>query len=129
MSSGASVIRPKSIATVVVVFRSTPVRSSTPTLSWVSSSSVRSGAISLTEATIVVLPAPKPPATSSFTAVTPTGAAARPAVVSEPANTIEHRLKYLVVRSPGRPEMDQLLLDQVTEQDLDHAERKLEIGR
>jgi len=62
------VIRPKSIATVVVCLCSTPDRSSTPTLSSVRYSSVRSGRISLTEPTRVVLPTPKPPATRIFKA-------------------------------------------------------------
>ena len=60
--SARKVIRPKSIATVVVVFRSTPLMSSMPTLRSLSGSSVRSGRISLMEPTSVVLPAPKPPA-------------------------------------------------------------------
>jgi hypothetical protein len=56
------VSRPKSIATVVVVFLPTPVRSSVPTLARVRASSVRSGRTSLIAPTSVVLPAPKPPA-------------------------------------------------------------------
>jgi hypothetical protein len=63
------VIRPKSIATVVVSLSPTPATSSTPTLATVRYSSVRSGSTSLTEATKVVLPTPKPPAIRSFTAV------------------------------------------------------------
>ena len=62
-------IRPKSIATVVVFLSSTPEVSSIPTLLSVSSSSVRSGRISLTDPTSVVLPAPKPPATRILMAV------------------------------------------------------------
>ena len=59
--------RPKSIATVVEVFFGSPARSSTPMLASVIVSSVRSGRISETLPTNVVLPAPKCPATSSFT--------------------------------------------------------------
>ena len=53
-------MRPKSIATVVVAFDSTPTVSSTPMLSLVRYSSVSSGWISLTAPTRVVLPTPKP---------------------------------------------------------------------
>lgn len=63
-----SVTRPKSIATVVVVFPSSPASSSTPTLASVITSSVRSGAISLTEPTSVVLPTPNAPTTRILTA-------------------------------------------------------------
>jgi hypothetical protein len=56
------VIRPKSIATVVVSLRSTPLSESTAALRSLSASSVRSGRISLTAPTMVVLPAPNPPA-------------------------------------------------------------------
>ena len=50
------------MATVVVVLPSTPAVLSVPRLPSVSSSSVRSGLISLTAPTSVVLPTPKPPA-------------------------------------------------------------------
>ncbi|ARX87920.1 hypothetical protein SMD44_07405 [Streptomyces alboflavus] len=62
-------IRPKSMATVVVVLCSTPARSSVPSLTVVSNSSVLKGAISLTAPTKVVLPTPNPPATKIFSAV------------------------------------------------------------
>src|ERR1700754_4977294 len=61
------VMRPKSRATVVFVLPSTPVTSSTPTLACVSTSSVVSCGISLTETTSVVLPVPNPPATTILT--------------------------------------------------------------
>ena len=57
-------IRPKSIATVVVDLRGTASRSSTPSDSLVTRASVRSGWISETDPTRVVLPTPKPPATT-----------------------------------------------------------------
>jgi hypothetical protein len=60
--SERKLIRPKSMATVVVVLRSTPVVSSTPMLRSLSISSVYSGRISLIAPTSVVLPAPNPPA-------------------------------------------------------------------
>jgi hypothetical protein len=71
--SGPSVIRPKSIATVVPDLPTWPDRS-TPRLSTVISASVRSGSISEIEPTNVVLPTAKPPATTIFIA---TGAAGR----------------------------------------------------
>lgn len=61
-------MRPKSMATVVVVLRSTAPVSSTFWPSSLSSSSVRSGRISLTAPTRVVLPTPNPPATRIFRA-------------------------------------------------------------
>jgi hypothetical protein len=60
-------MRPKSIATVVCDLPGSPAMSSTPTLASVMVSSVRSGLISETLLTNVVLPTPKLPATSSFT--------------------------------------------------------------
>jgi S-adenosylmethionine synthetase len=62
VKSARKVIIPKSMATVVVVFRPTPVMSSTPMLRSLSISSVYSGRISLIAPTRVVLPAPNPPA-------------------------------------------------------------------
>src|ERR1044072_6555368 len=56
-------MRPKSMATVVVVFASTPATLSASTLAVVNAASVVSGSISLTEPTKVVFPTPKPPAT------------------------------------------------------------------
>ena len=55
-------IRPKSIATVVVVLPGTALTSSRPTEAVVSASSVTSGGISDSACTIVVLPTPNPPA-------------------------------------------------------------------
>jgi hypothetical protein len=89
-TSELTVIRPKSSATVVVVFAPTPVRSSTRAPSSDSRSSVRSGLISVTEETRVVLPAPKPPAINILTACAParSGGPTR----SEFAYTVEYRL-------------------------------------
>src|SRR6476646_2684361 len=64
--SSARVIRPKSMATVVVDLPGVFARSSTPSDSLVTRASVRSGTISETEPTMVVLPTPKPPATTIF---------------------------------------------------------------
>ena len=56
------------MATVVVVLPSMPVRSSMPTDRRVIGASVVSGVISDTAPTNVVLPTPKPPAITIFTA-------------------------------------------------------------
>src|SRR6202161_4133321 len=71
--SDRKVIRPKSMATVVVVLPATPLMSSTPTLRSLSVSSVRSGRISLTALTRVVLPTPNPPAMRILAVVGGTG--------------------------------------------------------
>src|SRR4051812_16490598 len=67
--SSAIVMRPKSMATVVVVLPGTLVLSSTPDPAAVMIASVVSGVISEMAPTSVVLPTPKPPATMIFTAV------------------------------------------------------------
>jgi hypothetical protein len=58
------VSRPKSIATVVANFPGTASVRSTPMAAAVITASVRSGSISETAPTNVVLPAPNPPATT-----------------------------------------------------------------
>src|SRR6266545_279764 len=78
------VIRPKSMATVVVVLFSTPCRSSWLALTLVRASSVRSGRTSLIALTSVVFPAPKPPAMRILK--TDGG----PAAPSEGAEPMEH---------------------------------------
>ena len=62
------VIRPKSMATVVVRLASTPAVTSMPAPGPLSSSSVRSGSISVSAPTSVVLPTPNPPAMRILTA-------------------------------------------------------------
>src|SRR5262249_20380108 len=69
MSPASRVTRPKSIATVVVVLSGVCDRSSTPELAAVMTASVVSGVISETDPTKVVLPTPKPPATTILTEV------------------------------------------------------------
>src|SRR4051812_12527075 len=125
------VMRPKSIATVVVVLRSTPEVSSMPTLRSVSCSSVRSGLISLTAPTRVVLPTPNPPATRIFTA---SGMAAAPREGSERLESIEHFLQNPFV---GKTVLccfrtaydDQPEVQQVAQQDPDDAQGELELRR
>src|SRR5262245_26021636 len=116
------VIRPKSIATVVVCLDSTPSVSSTPTLSSVRYSSVSSGCISLTAPTRVVLPTPKPPAIRIFRA---TGSASASTPVSEGPKAIEDRLEYALVRDLRRRHggacPDVAPVEQVAQQDPDGA--------
>ena len=64
--SSSRVMRPKSIATVVVFFIGVASRPSTPSDALVTNASVRSGMISDTAPTNVVLPAPKPPEMTIF---------------------------------------------------------------
>src|SRR5690349_8991412 len=125
--SSLMLIRPKSIATVVVLLPSTPLTSSMPTPALVSTSSVCRGRISLTALTSVVLPTPNPPAMRIFTA--------SGMCPSERSETIDNRLEDAIV-GPLRPDglvihrfvhLDQSLLEQVTQQDAHHAEREIEV--
>src|ERR1700733_4677441 len=122
----AIVIRPKSIATVVVVLSPTPLRSSTPMLAWVSVSSVRSGRISLIAPTSVVFPTPNPPATRILNGVSRLSS-------SEGAEPIEHLPEQiracLRAHGPSGLHSDQFLLDQVGEQDPHHAQRQRYVRR
>src|SRR5688572_19482455 len=77
------VTQPKSIATVVVVLPTRMPGSSTPTDSMVITASVVSGSISEMAPTVVVLPTPKPPATTIFTG---SGGAARRPVTAVPVS-------------------------------------------
>src|SRR5690349_5095720 len=87
------VIRPKSMVTVVVVFASTPETSSAPSAP-VRISSVCRGRISLTDPTIVVLPAPNPPAMRILRA---TGMRDDLPLRSERTESIDNRLEYVDV--------------------------------
>src|SRR6266540_302527 len=125
-------IRPKSIATVVVVFPGTLRVSSTPTPAEVMMASVVSGVISETEPTSVVLPTPNPPAMTIFADVT------RPderCVMSEPPKSTQHPLKQfcanrLVFVQRGRLiHRDQPIRRHVGDDDPGHAERQLHARR
>src|SRR3954447_20615303 len=113
--SSASVMRPKSIATVVVDLAGVWARSSTPTDSLVTSASVRSGTISETDPTRVVLPTPNPPATTIFV-----DAAARlPLESTESTEGPFEEVETFVVGGvfgQGCPDVDVALLDEVTQQ-------------
>src|SRR3954471_22941367 len=120
--SWSSVMRPKSMATVVVVLSPVWVRSSMPALADVITASVRSGLISETAPTNVGLPTPKPPATTIFAEVV-----ARPP--SELAKSTEHPFEQRHVRSATvvlvatrLVDGDQAGLGEVGNQDPGHAQ-------
>src|SRR5215472_8275870 len=124
------VMRPKSRATVVVFLRSTPSRMSTCMPGWLRGSSVRSGRISVTDPTRVVLPAPNPPATRSLMV---TGTSGWPSARLKPAEAIGHLPEDLRVgQLTGRGWLvhhDERARPQVGEQHLDHAQRQVEVCR
>src|SRR4051794_22133624 len=123
-------IRPKSMATVVVVLPGTLRVSSTPTPAEVMIASVVRGVISETEPTSVVLPTPNPPAMTIFADVT------RPfdgrCVMSEPPKSTEHPLQQFrahrfVVLERGRfVHGDQSVRCHVGDENPCHAERQLQ---
>src|SRR5262249_5765784 len=120
-------MRPKSIATVVAVFRSTPFRLSTVVPGPLSGSSVRSARISVTAPTRAVLPAPRPPAMRILMA---TGASSGPRPrASGPAKPIGRLFQDSRVGQPGRRGWvvhgDQRPGTEVGQQDLDHAQRQI----
>src|ERR1700727_1533150 len=92
------VSRPKSMATVVVPLSGTKERSSTSVLAEVMTASVVSGVISDTDPTNVVLPTPKPPATTIFTEVIAVPATSGGATL-ELAKSPEHPFKQVHVRA------------------------------
>src|SRR5690349_14823269 len=90
--SSAMVMRPKSMATVVVSLPGTLDGSSMPWPAEVMTASVVSGSISETAPTSVVLPTPKPPATTIFAEVISLGCA--PAR-SELAKSTQHPFQQI----------------------------------
>src|ERR1700677_992523 len=90
--SRASVTRPKSIATVVVVFPPAALSGSTVLLASVIHASVLTGGISETAPTSVVFPTPNPPATTSLPDEMPVGGWS-----GELAKAIDHSLQQPVV--------------------------------
>src|SRR4051812_24985665 len=133
MRSRSMVIRPKSIATVVVSLPGTCRLSSTPTPADVMIASVVSGVISETEPTSVVLPTPNPPAMTIFAEVT------RPGLgrcdVSEPAKSTQHPLQQfgahhvgLVVQRRGLMHRDEAIGGHVGDDDARNSERELHLG-
>src|SRR5688500_5312531 len=92
MRSSAIVMRPKSMATVVVSLPGTFDASSMPTPAEVITASVVSGSISETAPTMVVLPTPKPPATTILAEVISLG---RAPARSELAKSTQHPFQQI----------------------------------
>src|ERR1700753_2550059 len=86
------------MATVVVFLSGTCDRASTSVEATVMTASVVSGVISETEPTKVVLPTPKPPATTIFTEVIAASAACAAATL-ELAKSTEHPFKQVHIRA------------------------------
>src|SRR5690349_7757304 len=126
-SESSTVMRPKSIATVVVTFLSTSDASSTPADVDVIAASVVSGGISETADTNVVLPTPNPPATTNLTAVTRRRrgewGSERPYTFNHPRQGRELQLDRVAVRG-----FEKAGFDQIPHQDDDDTERHPEFG-
>src|SRR5690349_20709736 len=117
--SSAMVMRPKSMATVVVSLPGTLDGSSMPWPAEVMTASVVSGSISETAPTSVVLPTPKPPATTIFAEVISLGRGA-PAR-SELAKSTQHPFQQVhPLREPllgsGAVQRQELVGDHVGDQ-------------
>src|SRR3954471_12969577 len=142
-------MRPKSIATVVVVLRSeTPPASSTPTECSVIAASVERGSMSEMEPMKVVLPTAKPPATTILTTVgavsepgaerpsaTSVAVGAEPGATSERGNAIEHTLQNTEAgRQAGLTvgdavDTDFSLIRQVAHDDANDPDGELDVRR
>src|SRR6266571_7536217 len=125
-------MRPKSMATVVVVLPGTWLVSSTPTLAEVMTASVVSGMISDTAPTKVVLPTPKPPAMTILTGVG-AGVELPPGMRLDGPESIQHPLEKCevgpVAWAGGAVHDHEPLVGHVTDEDPRHAERDVEPGR
>src|SRR3954463_1314764 len=120
-------MRPKSMATVVVDLPGVLARSSTPSDSLVTSASVRRGTISETDPTRVVLPPPKPPATTIFVEA----AVRLPLESTESTEGPFEEVEAFVVGGAlgqGRLYVDVALLDEIAQQNPDDADRALHQG-
>src|SRR6188768_2985520 len=125
MRSWSRVMRPKSMATVVVFLSPVCVRSSMPAEADVMTASVRSGLISETAPTNVVLPTPKPPATTIFADVVE-----REGPPLELAKSTEHPFEQSHVwLAAGVMDGDQARLRQVGDEDPGNTERDGQQGR
>src|SRR3954452_13537801 len=119
--SASRLMRPKSRATVVVVLPSTPVVSSMPIDRSVMSASVTRGSISEMAPTKVVLPTPKPPLITIFTAMGGEGWLERPNTVPDPLDDVDRDVDVLVARHVA-------LRGEVPDEDLRHPDRYAERG-
>src|SRR5689334_23203008 len=118
------VMRPKSIATVVVPFSGTLDASSMPAPAAVITASVVSGSISETAPTIVVLPTPKPPAMTIFAEVISEGGApARSELAKSTQNPSQkiHPLRVTLAGS-GTVQREQTVVDHVGDENPGHPE-------
>src|SRR5258706_8706912 len=117
------VIRPKSMATVVVPLPGTFDGSSMPTPAEVITASVVSGVISETAPTSVVLPTPNPPATTIFADLIADGARRDE---SEPAKSTQHPFQdvhtVVVLRLRRTVQCEQAVGDHVGNQHPGHPE-------
>src|SRR3954470_21648302 len=115
------------MATVVVDFAGVWARSSTPRDSLVTSASVRSGMISETEPTKVVLPTPNPPATTIFVEAVVRLPSERTESTEGPFQEVE-ALVVGGVLGQGRLDVDVTLFDEVTQQHAHDSDRALDEG-
>src|SRR5215218_2537797 len=125
MRSWSRVMRPKSMATVVVVLSPVWVRSSMPAEALVMTASVRSGLISETAPTNVVLPTPNPPATTIFALVVDRAVAAPlelPKSTEHPFEQCHIWLSAGGLVTAGLMDGDETGLCQVGDEDPGHAE-------
>src|SRR5690349_5936112 len=132
MRSSSRVMRPKSMATVVVVLPETWLRSSMPAEAEVMTASVRRGLISETAPTSVVLPTPKPPATTIFAEVVARVGAAALELAKSTEDPFEQRDVGLVsgfAAGSGLVDGDQAGLGQVGHEDAGHPQGKGEQRR
>src|SRR6201987_5541251 len=124
--SFSRVIRPKSMAPVVVFLSGTCDRSSTSVLATVMTASVVSGVISDTEPTKVVLPTPKPPATTILTDVM-AGASALGWATLDLTESTKHPFEQVEVRTALRiialMDANQSVRTHVGDENPGHAER------
>src|SRR5690242_9344026 len=126
MMLSSIVTRPKSIATVVVVFRLPEPASSTPTDSDVIGASVVSGLISERAPTVVVLPTPKPPEIRILTGIGGLRVCAAPDIVSEGSDTVDQPFDEMDVVCKGsrrRGAQQHSGRDEVAGKNLDDADR------
>src|SRR5256885_8351325 len=130
MRSWLMVMRPKSMATVVVALPGPLAGSSTPTPAAVITASVVSGVISETAPTSVVLPTPNPPATTIFADLIVEGVSRAPLEVAE---STEHPFQQFhavvaVVRVGGVVQREQPVRHHVRDQYPGYAERQPGVG-
>src|SRR5690625_2998458 len=129
-SSSSIVMRPKSIATVVVVLSGVTEVSSCGTLASVMIASVVTGGTSDTERTNVVLPAPTPPA---MTILLDIFFRLDRLSLEKSFETTKSPLQNLVfgrtAAGDGWVDVDQVLFGQVADQNLCHTEGDVQLGR